>query len=277
MSTTGSHASRRRGTILVSAMTVLLVLVGLVAALAPLVRVDVRSAGQNGEGLRARYLARAGVIMALATLKQDDATVDGLQEDWATLGQQGETAYPLGEGQFRVEVVDASSRLDMNQANRATLMLLPGIDDATADEILAWRGAAGANSSPITICCRVPTSSRRRRSTRSRNYCWCRGSLPRCCMAPQGYTTGAEQLPWNDLLAIDTASPNQDAAGQNRVDLNTAPANQLASSSGGALNRQQAQAIVQYRQGRRFSSLADLLSVPGLNRNTVRQLVDHVT
>ena len=27
----------------------------------------------------------------------------------------------------------------------------------------------------------------------------------------------------------------------------------------------------------RFNSLADLLSVPGLNRNTVRQLVDHVT
>ena len=117
MRSTSSHSSRRRGTILVSAMMVLLVLVGLVAALAPLVRVDVRSAGQNGEGLRARYLARAGVVMALATLKQDDATVDGLQEDWATLGQQGETAYPLGKGQFRLEVVDASSRLDLNQAN----------------------------------------------------------------------------------------------------------------------------------------------------------------
>lgn len=80
--------SGHRGSALVSAMMVLMVIVGLVAALAPLVRVDVRAAGQAADGQRALYLARAGVNLALATLQQDDPSKDGLDEDWAALGGQ---------------------------------------------------------------------------------------------------------------------------------------------------------------------------------------------
>src|SRR5207248_1424030 len=134
----------RRGSALISAIMVLLVLVGLVAALAPLVRVDVRSVGQEADGQQALYLARGGVNLALATLMQDDPSVDGLDEDWATLGAQGQNVYPLGRGQVRLDVVDASSRIDLNQANQATLLRLPGIDETTASQILAWRGQNGA-------------------------------------------------------------------------------------------------------------------------------------
>ena len=140
----------RPGSALVMALMVLTVIVGLVAALAPLVRVDVRAAGQEADAQRALYLARGGVNLALAALEQDrqqTPNVVGLDQDWATLGAQGQNAYPLGQGQFRLEVIDASSRLDLNQVERATLSNLPGIDQTTVNEILAWRSQNGANSS----------------------------------------------------------------------------------------------------------------------------------
>src|SRR5207302_10052664 len=53
--------SCRPGQALITAIMVLLILVGLIAALAPVVRVNVRAAADEGEALQARYLARAGV------------------------------------------------------------------------------------------------------------------------------------------------------------------------------------------------------------------------
>src|SRR5436309_14606319 len=91
----------RPGSVLITAVMVLLVLVGLVAALAPVVRLDVRAAGDEGDRLQARCLARAGVQLALTALEQDDASVDGPQDVWATLGTGGEDQFPLGNGHFR--------------------------------------------------------------------------------------------------------------------------------------------------------------------------------
>ena len=104
-------------------------LVGLVAAVAPMVRVEVRSAGRDGEALRARYLARAGVQMALVVLQRDETAVDGPEDEWATLGERGVLEYPLGDGIYRLEVIDASSRIDLNRADRETLLRLPQIDE----------------------------------------------------------------------------------------------------------------------------------------------------
>jgi competence ComEA-like helix-hairpin-helix protein len=272
---------KRRGSALVMAMMVLLVVVGLVAALAPMVRVDVRAAGHAADDQRALYLARGGVHLALAALQQDDPSVDGLDEDWATLGAQGQNPYPLGEGQFRLEVIDASSRLDLNQVDRATLLQLPGIDATTVDEILAWRGQNGANSSSSGTSEDYESLPRPYRLKAApfdsvEELLLVQGVTP-LLYGPQDGTVNQNQLPWIDLLFVDTSSPNTDASGRPRVNLNTATAQQLVQASRGVLNQNQAQAIVQQRGSRRFASLADLLSVPGLGQSVVRRLVDHVT
>jgi DNA uptake protein ComE-like DNA-binding protein len=281
--------SGRRGSALVSAMMVLLVLVGLVAALAPLVRVDVRAAGQEADGQRALYLARAGVNLALATLQQDDPSKDGLDEEWATLGGatsqtggSGQNVYPLGEGQFRLEVIDASSRLDLNRADRATLQRLPGIDDTTVGEILAWRGQNSAGGSSQGSSGEYESLPRPYRLKAApfdsvEELLLVQGVTPLLLYGPQDGTVSQDQVPWIDLLFVDTSSPNQDSAGRTRVNLNTATAPQLLASARGVLSQAQAQAIVQRRRAGRFASLADLLSVPLLNASVVRRLVDHVT
>jgi general secretion pathway protein K len=273
----------QRGSALISAIMVLMVVVGIVAALAPLVRVDVRAAGQAADDQRALYLARAGVNLALATLQQDDPNTDGLDEDWATLGTRGQNPYPLGEGQFRLEVVDASSRLDLNWVDRATLLRLPGIDEATVEEILAWRGQSGANGSASGSSTEYESLPRPYRLKAApfdsvEELLLVNGVTPLLLYGPQDGTVSQEQAPWADLLSVDTSSPNRDAAGGTRVNLNSATAQQLMQAFRGVLNPNQAQAIVQQRgRAGRFASLADLLSVPGLNSSIVRRLVDHLT
>jgi competence ComEA-like helix-hairpin-helix protein len=272
------------------------VLMGLVAALAPLVRVDVRAAGRRGEHLRALYLAKAGVNLALVALQQDEPDTDGLQDEWALLGtgaqrrQGGQIEYPLGDGLFRLEVIDASSRLDLNRIDREALLLLPHMDETIADEILAWRGQEdgagqeGATSGSAGTSAGnyegLPRPYRLKEAPFDsvEELLLVHGVTPSLLYGPPADVQGTMLTPWTDLLSVDTWSPNQSAEGEERIDLNTATADQLASASGGALNRQQAQAIVQRRgQNGRFTSLADLLSVPGLGRGVARQLVDRVT
>ncbi len=270
---------RRNGSALVMALMVLTVIVGLVAALAPLVRVDVRAAGQEADAQRALYLARGGVNLALAALEQDKQqtpNVVGLDQDWATLGAQGQNAYPLGQGQFRLEVIDASSRLDLNQVDPATLSNLPGIDPTTVAEILAWRSPSGANNSSSGSSEDYESLPRPYRLKAAPfdsvdELLLVQGVTPLLLYGPQDGTVVQNQAPWVDLLSVDTSSPNTDSAGRPRLTLNTASAQQLAQLG---LMPPQVQAIV---QGRPYTSLARLLAVPGLSQPVVRRLVDRVT
>jgi general secretion pathway protein K len=280
---------------------VLTVLVGLVAAIAPVVRVDVRSSGLEGDRLRAYYLARAGVHMALAALQADDPNIDSADDEWATLGEQGEAHFPLAEGHFRLEVIDASSRLDLNRADRQTLLRLPGIDEATVTEILAWRGetlAEETESSANYEALPRPYRLKGAPFDSVEELLLVQGVTPSLLyggadangrMSPfpnnrSGSVPGLEsgedgvEAPWIELLAVDTWGPNRDAAGAARVDLNTATADQLVRASGRALNIAQARVIVQQRgRAGRFTSLTSLLTVPGMDPRSVGELVDHVT
>jgi competence ComEA-like helix-hairpin-helix protein len=268
---------------------VLLVLVGLVAALAPVVRVDVRAAGQEGEALQARYLARAGVALAVAVLERDDPGVDGPEDEWATLGTAGQEEFQLGPGWFRVEVIDASSRIDLNRADRATLLRLPGIDEATVDEILAWRGsgvAPGQEPSEEPVAgsgadyegLASPYRLKGAPFDSVEELLLVQGVTPSLLYGPRDGSGSLEEVPWIDLLFVDAWSPNEDAEGQARVDLNAATADEFEEASGGDLRPEQARAIVQWR-GRSgpFASLADLLSVPGVPEAAIRSLIDHAT
>jgi type II secretory pathway component PulK len=256
----------RRGSALISAIMVLLVLVGLVAAVAPLVRVDVRATGQAEDDQRALYLARGGVNLALATLMQDDTSVDGLDEDWYTLGSQGQNVYPLGMGQVRLDVVDACSRIDLNQANQAALMLLPGMDETTASEILAWRGANGANNGTSNSSEDYESLPRPYRLKAApfdsvEELLLVQGVTPLLLYGPEDGTARADlpQAPWIDLLFVDTTSPNTGAT--------------LTAGALSSLTPPQARAIAQRVASGSITTWAGLIQA-GVSQATVRGLID---
>lgn len=272
-----------RGSALITALMVMLVLVGLIAALAPGVRMDVHAAGADAQGLQALYAARAGVSLALAVLNRDEMGTDGAQDEWATLGTGGAEEYTVGTERFRVEVIDASSRIDLNRADRATLLRLPGIDETIVDAILAWRGnagtAAGGTAEDGSEYEALPKPYRLKAQPFDsvEELLLVQGVTPSLLYGPQDGTMSLEQPPWVDLLFVDTASANLDAEGNPRADLNNIALNDLMALTGNTLPRDQAQAIIQQRQRTPFTSLADLLSVPRVSPNAVRALMDKVT
>src|SRR5205823_4002379 len=160
-----------------------------------------------------------------------------------------------------------SSRIDLNQANQATLLRLPGIDETTASEILAWRGQNGANNSTSNSSEDYESLPRPYRLKAApfdsvEELLLVQGVTPLLMYGPEDGTPRQElaQAPWIDLLFVDTACPNTSSTGQPRARLT---AQQLVQASRGRLTMAQAQAIVQQVNSGRINSWAGLMSALG--------------
>lgn len=83
------------------------------------------------------------------------------------------------------------------------------------------------------------------------------------------------RLPLCEWLTVASGEPNVSSTGEQRVDLNTATAEQLTEVG---LSQEQAEAVLQYRAGGgEFTSIGDLLAVPGIGQEQVRAVADRVT
>jgi len=80
--------------------------------------------------------------------------------------------------------------------------------------------------------------------------------------APPKYrdTISSSDLGWAGMLTVDSSVKNVNAAGEDRVNIQTADEASLANVHG--ITRDIARAIVSYRSQNRFQSIADLLDVP---------------
>ncbi len=78
-----------------------------------------------------RYLMEGACVDARMQIKNDKTTYDTLNE------LRKEKEQELGNGTFIYKLVDEESKVNINTATRDMLMRLDGIDDDTADKILA--------------------------------------------------------------------------------------------------------------------------------------------
>lgn len=93
------------------------------------------------ETRRAEIAAQAGIqrgIAALQAVADAPQTPVLLQDDWATLGTKGADNFKIGNASFRMQIVDASSRIDINTATQAQLLNLP-LTQEQLDSFLDWR------------------------------------------------------------------------------------------------------------------------------------------
>jgi general secretion pathway protein K len=277
---------REAGAALIITIFILAALVGLVASLAAANRIEMRASRNFAAEVQCRALADAGIYLAAVTLQNDqDTGVDTEDEDWALLGDNGTAQYELGDGSYRVQVVDACGRLDINQATRDELLMLPGMTEDIADAIIDWRDAddepsqAGAESSYYEG---LPTPYEPRNGPFQSldELLLVRGITPRMLYGePSGLATEASDTtdkPWCELLTVRSVSPNVSATGTQRINLNQASEQQLI-DTGVGLTQQQAQAIVNRRQQGQFTSVTQLLSIPGLSQDVAAALMDYVT
>ncbi|MBL8047255.1 MAG: general secretion pathway protein GspK [Chthonomonas sp.] len=135
---------KRRGVVYIVA------LIGMAGLLAVLGGIAVRqravfAARQNRvDFARAEGIYESAVARAMAEIDLIEAgSATTLADDWALLGSGGNDNFIVGTGSFRLEIVDASSRLDLNSITVEELEKL-GITEDLSDALLDWREAGQA-------------------------------------------------------------------------------------------------------------------------------------
>ena len=158
------ETARRRGSILIVAMWILIALVGVVLVMTRWARVESLAAGNRVAAVQAATAARAGEQYVISQIEQAAG-------DAATMAEVSYEAVPVGptelppsaffwvlrpdreDDQYQdFSVDDEGSKININTANRDTLMKLPGMNSDIAEAIIDWRdtdeqaGAGGAES-----------------------------------------------------------------------------------------------------------------------------------
>jgi type II secretory pathway component PulK len=148
--------SRERGTVFVITLAVMAGIVSIVASIAVSERFVTKAEAHSLETQRAKIVAEAGIQRAIETLCDESSSgtngsttsgVNGsnsnlmgattLQDDWALLGTTGADKFELKNSSFRLQVIDASSRLNLNTVTQTIALTLPFTTEQQ-DALLDW-------------------------------------------------------------------------------------------------------------------------------------------
>ena len=208
----------------------------------------------------------------------------------------------LGRGQFRVfrqgrqdegggilyGVSDEESRLNVNQASAEELAKLPGIAPEIVAAIMDWRDednavTPGGAEAEYYASMQPPGLPRNGPLQTARELLMVRGVSREAFLGEDANQYGLldpeeddgnESFPpdnrdgildagWSGIVTVDSAVRNKNAAGQDRVNVQTADEKSLAAVTG--ISADLAKAIVAYRGQSQLQNLADLLEVTPLN------------
>lgn len=133
----------QQGSVFILALAVIAALVAIVAATAATAHTAAKARNNRLGQTRSRLLAEAAMQHALSVLSSQSATVTLQTDDWATLGSTdfthpGTIRYTMGDGTYRIQLVDASSLINLNTASAAWLGNLP-LTQEQVDSLTDWR------------------------------------------------------------------------------------------------------------------------------------------
>jgi len=280
-----SLPGRRAGAAFILAVFAMVILVTLVTAFASLSQADIRLSANFSQHLQSLALCRTGVNLAMAKLAADrdtqgDVQTDSLTDGWAQFGGATGERIEFDTGWIRLEVVDASSRLNLNTAPRAALLLLPDLTDEVADSLLDWRDAdsepreSGAESdyysalSPGYVAADAPFLSLEEcRLVRGVTDELFFGAL-------SGDTVTPGLL---DLLTTHSGEQDLTAEGEPRLNANTADMRELRQRLGDVVEPQALSALTDLRARGGLPTLGQLLAVDGWRPEMVAAAVDNLT
>ena len=294
---------RERGSILVGLLWCLALLSVIVIGVLHTARMDLLVVKNYGDRIQAHYLALAGVEKARALLYRDAQDRSRSQKNHT--GNYYDDAQqfrdvPFGRGTFRVihrgrtdegggikfGVSDEESRLNVNTASAEELIKLQNMTPDVVTAIVNWRGGDNATAAAETqyyLGLRPPYQPRLGPYQTVRELLMVRGVEADLLLGRDAHQNGllaaaegndfafpgsidSAELGWAGMLTVDSTMQNLNAAGEARVNIQTADESSLTAIRG--ITPQIARAIVAYRGQHRFQSIADLLEVtPPQNQN----------
>ena len=287
LSLSTSAGAGERGVVLILAVLAVVLLTTLAVAIAAAVRVELLASRSALERTQALFLAEAGINRARAILLYEDVSVDSLQDPWGPDYEEPlHLPQELGSGSYRVRVIDASGRINVNRANHETLYNLTGDPDIAA-AIIDWRDPddvvrPGGAEWEYYQALPWPYLPRNAPFQSLGELLLVKGMTPQLLF-------GSPDVPaLADLLSVESVSLNVNAFGESRIGLNSfrqwdeeAFRNQIMARLGGALTMYDANEIwaglvALSNTGQEYTSLAQLYTVAGLSLDKIAAIIDDV-
>jgi len=292
----------QQGMTFVVTLGIMVALVAVVAAAAVSQRARFQALLTRVEKDKARWAAEAGLQRALAELSLIQAGQPAsLEDEWAQLGQRGEELFVLGDESFRVGIVDAGSRINLNTASLDQLQRLPFTQEQI-DSLLDWREPGttprteGAKDEYYNNLANPYQAGLRRLSSFDELLSELRRTPERsglhgsCAVrAPGGRGFDGDDRPgfirpaadavsacgYRQFLAPDDPdfSPQTTPTGQTRLNVNGGGTNPGSLTQRGIPT----QIAAQIFQRRPFTRLGDVVAVAGANRQAQRAILDELT
>ena len=229
---------KRRGQALVVAILALTVMTASAVALAAAARVELKAARRGVDELRREAAIRGVVQQGIALLEEartDPATMNSLlreyqQIQWKPFREDAPPDEP--SLQYALQIIDASSRLNLNTADQDQLSKLPGVDRDSPGAIAAWKDEENEDEDQVYLANPRPYQSKKRPFDTLEELL-----MVRDVDAFQYFgvpsTTQSERLeapPLCELLTAFSGQDNADAGGSPRADVNKASQSDLESA-----------------------------------------------
>lgn len=130
--------NKNKGLVIIAVLWTAVVLTVMAAVLGRKSRLDMKVCLARMEAVRCKWATRAGIEKAMAVLKEDDTTSDSLLDLWSDNDEDFNDVL-LERCWFSVQVIDESSKLNINTATKEQLLGLPYMVEEIADAIIDWR------------------------------------------------------------------------------------------------------------------------------------------
>ena len=232
--------------------------------------------------MKYHYAAKSGFEVGVATLSMDETNFDSLGEAWAEpIQQQIEDGIQIGGFiTYQVTITDEAARVNINEAEEDQIR-----------NLLSFLGAQPENNPIGDLAARI-VEGRPYRSVR--DIAQVEGMTKEILYgiqqqaAAEDATSGSEEPPPTTLTMtnvgglVNTATvysvdANIDSNGQQRVNINSANAQQLQqirSNNQNVFSQGEANAIIQQRD---FSNISDLLDVSAISDGVFNNIRDEIT
>lgn len=278
---------KKRGASLVITLMVLTVLTAIVASYAATQRISARGVARRNETVLATRMAEAGIARAMAELSVQTTDVPATVNDpWAQLGQLGAERFIVGEGSFRLEIIDAGALVNLNTADQEQLLRLP-LTTEQVDSLLDWREPEvgprpeGAKDEYYTQL-ENPYITAMRPLLSYDELLLIKGFDPATLYEPPAEDqpnpnyvpgTGDLQLSMYQLSTVESQAPATGINGINRTNINNVGAQQMVQIG---IPQPTAQAIINRRNNvGTFTRFGEIFEIPGVSLEIAGIILDN--
>ena len=249
---------KRRGQALVLAILALTLLTVAAVSLSTTARLEVRAARRGIDEVQREAALRGAVNRGLALLEQGRSDPETLRSTLERYGQlswapfspdESETAPQL---EVAVQVLDGSSRIDINRAEAEQLKKLPGMTERAVRAIVSWRDEESKDKYNVGP---RPYEVKRRPYDTVEELLLVRDVDSRAFFGAPTMRETSELAapPISEWLSPLAGENNVDAGGEARVDVNSAGVEELLTAANRvqpAVTPEQLQNLMQKRQQR---------------------------